>query len=152
MKQETKVIKDFLKRIGLKHIKVRSAQLTECDTTNDIIYFSMAWYDEKSYKEHKKIYADIYKSKGYKINVSMATFTLFHEIGHILSKLELKTTNNDYLKAVSKLPRDKGLKTMLMAYREILDEKLADEWGYLLYKKCEKRAEVLDRELQALTH
>ena len=114
MKQETKVIKDFLKRIGLKHIKVRSAQLTECDTTNDIIYFSMAWYDEKSYKEHKKYMLIFINQKVIKLTFQWQPFTLFHEIGHILSKLELKTTNNDYLRAVSKLPQDKGLKTMLI--------------------------------------
>ena len=65
-----------------------------------MILFTFLWLGmtKKVIKNIKKYMLIFINQKVIKLTFQWQPFTLFHEIGHILSKLELKTTNNDYLK------------------------------------------------------
>jgi hypothetical protein len=154
MKQQTKLFKDFLKKIGMGKIKVRNAYEMESDMFKNIIFFSMKWYKEKELLPYTKAIAKLYKQKKYDIKISLATFGFFHELGHILSKVEIKDLNKSmiaYGNQIEKLPK-KNLEKRMLKYRALRLEKLADKWGYLIYKTFEKQAIKLDNKLLAIAN
>lgn len=153
MKKHTKLLKDFLKDIGLNNIKVRNGKNTECDIENEIIYFDKNWYNPKG--ELKKIeneLKEIYKQKKFDIKISLATFGFFHELGHIASKVELKNVSNaltSYALEVDKLTKGNS-ENLMRDYRKLKLEKLADKYGYRIYKAFEKKAIKLDKALKSV--
>jgi hypothetical protein len=154
MKQQTKLFKDFLRKVGMKEIRVRNGKETECDMFQNIIFFSMNWYKSKELKVYENVFAKIYKEKKYDIKISLATFGFFHELGHIISKVELPNliySYTAYINQVQKLPND-SIENRMVKYKKLRLENLADKYGYLLYKLYEKQAIQLDKKLLALAN
>lgn len=152
MKKHTKLFKEFLKKIGMEKIKVRNGKETECDMFQNIIWFSMDWYKSKELKEYENVFAKIYKEKNFDIKISLATFGFFHELGHIISKVELPDLNRSYTSYINqtlKLPND-SIKNRMVKYKNLRLEKLADKYGYAIYKTFEKEAIKLDKKLKAI--
>jgi hypothetical protein len=152
MKQQTKLFKDFLKSIGMSKIRVRNGKETECDMFQNIIWFSMDWYKSKELKEYENVFAKIYKEKKFDIKISLATFGFFHELGHIISKVELKDVNRSYasyINQIQKLPNN-TIENRMVKYKNLRLEKLADKYGYAIYKTFEKQAIELDKKLKAI--
>ena len=152
MKKHTKLFKEFLKKIGMEKIKVHNGKETECDMFQNIIWFSMDWYKSKELKEYENVFAKIYKEKNFDIKISLATFGFFHELGHIISKVELPDLNRSYASYINqtlKLPND-SIKNRMVKYRNLRLEKLADKYGYAIYKTFEKQAIELDKKLKAI--
>ena len=152
MKQQTKLLKDFLKKIGMENVRVRNGKETECDMFQNIIWFSMDWYKSKELKEYENVFAKIYKEKNFDIKISLATFGFFHELGHIISKVELKNVNRSYasyINQVQKLPNN-TIENRMVKYKNLRLEKLADKYGYAIYKTFEKQAIELDKKLKAI--
>ena len=152
MKKHTKLFKEFLKKIGMEKIKVRNGKETECDMFQNIIWFSMDWYKSKELKEYENVFAKIYKEKNFDIKISLATFGFFHELGHIISKVELKNVNRSYtsyINQVQKLPNN-TIENRMVKYKNLRLEKLADKYGYAIYKTFEKQAIELDKKLKAI--
>lgn len=153
MKKHTKIFKEFLKKIGFKHIRVRNAFTTEADMNNGVIYYSMKENFENT-KENlyfDKIVRKIYAEKNYDIKISIGTFAFFHELGHIISRNELKNFDksfNAYINGQKRLPKNKEQR--IRKYRELRLEKLADKYGYVMYKLYEKQALRLDKKIQKL--
>jgi hypothetical protein len=151
MKQETKMIKEFLKEIGVQNIKVRSVKNeTQCDMENKIIYFNMGDFQDDEFNKIVKTY---YNKIGHKIKISMATYAIFHELGHILSLVEIKNfdkTFNAYISAQNRLPKLASSKVRFYKYRKLKLEKLADKYAYITYKKFESKAIEFDKKLNAM--
>jgi hypothetical protein len=150
MKQETKIIKEYLKKIGAKKIRVRYARFhTECDMLQNIIYFNKNDFQDKNFN---KIIKSYYNSIGQNdIKISMTSYAVLHELGHILSKMEIKNLNKtlkNYIKGQKKLPKLASDKVRFYKYRNLKLEKLADKYAYIVYKKFEKEAIEFDKKLK----
>jgi hypothetical protein len=150
MKQETKVIKTFLKKIGASKIKVRSVNIdTQADMNNNIIFFNKKDFEDK---KMNKIIKGYYNSIGHKdIKVHMGTYAILHELGHILSKMEIKNfdkTFSAYVNGTNKVSKIKNEKVKFYKYRNLRMEKLADKYAYLVYKMFEKQTIKFDKKLQ----
>lgn len=150
MKKETKVIKNFLKKIGAPSIRVRSVDFdTQADMEGNIIYFN-----KKDFQDDKvnRIIKSYYNSIGQKdIKVHMGTYTIFHELGHLLSKMEIKNfekTYNTYVNESNKIAKIKNYKLGFYIYRNLRLEKLADKYAYIVYKNFEKQIIKFDKKLQ----
>lgn len=150
MKKETKVIKSFLKKIGAPSIRVRSVGFnTQADLNQNIIYFN-----KKDFQDYKvnRIIKSYYNSIGQKdIKVHMGTYSIFHELGHLLSKMEIKNfdkTYNTYVKGSNKVAEIKNYKLRFYKYRKLKLEKLADKYAYIVYKNFEKEIIKFDKKLQ----
>jgi hypothetical protein len=151
MKKHIKILKSFLKDIGITKVRVRNSPNTECDMENNIIYFSKNWYnDNGTYKEYIDAMKEVYDNKKLDIKISLATFGFFHELGHIASKVELKNFDREfasYIQSVQRLPQN-NIKENMRQYKNLKLEKLADKYGYAIYKTYENKAIKLDRQLQ----
>ena len=150
MKQETKIIKNFLKKIGAPQIKVRSVKFdTQADMMNNIIYFNKGDFQDDNFNKIVKSY---YKKVGYKdIKIHMGTYAILHELGHILSKMEIKNfdrTFNAYINGQNRLPKLASYKVRFYKYRNLRLEKLADKYAYIVYKKFENEIIKFDKKLQ----
>ena len=151
MLKETKLIKDFLKKIGGEFVKVRSVKFdTQCDMDENIIYFN---YQDFQDNDFNKMCKDYYKSIGHKIKIHMGTYAIFHELGHILSKMEIRNLDksmNAYVKGQNELPKKLNTKEKFYRYRNLYIEKLADKYAYVVYQKFEKEAIKFDKQLRKL--
>jgi DNA-directed RNA polymerase alpha subunit len=150
MKKHTLILKKFLRKVGLSAIRVRNAYDSESDMYNGIIYYNL-----KSVDIYENILKTIYKQKNHDIKISMDTYAFFHELGHILSTKEIDDLDNEMLKyeiEVMKLKNDSklSLEKIMVKYRKLKLEKLADKYAYDFYKKYENVAIKLDKKLQAL--
>jgi DNA-directed RNA polymerase alpha subunit len=150
MKKHTLILKKFLRKVGLSAIRVRNAYDSESDMYNGIIYYNL-----KSVDIYENILKTIYKQKNHDIKISMDTYAFFHELGHILSTKEIDDLDNEMLKyeiEVMKLKNDSklSLEKIMVKYRKLKLEQLADKYAYDFYKKYENVAIKLDKKLQAL--
>jgi hypothetical protein len=156
MKKHTKLFKDFLKDIGITKVRVRNGKNTECDMGNNIIYFDKSWFKTQGeLKEIENALKDIYKEKNFDIKISLATFGFFHELGHIASKVELKNLDRSlvsYAKQVEKITKNNNSSSenLMREYRKLKLEKLADRYGYAIYKAFENKAIKLDKALKSV--
>ena len=155
MKKHTKLLKNFLKDIGITNVKVRNGKNTECDMENNIIYFDKNWFNVKGeLKQIENTLKNIYKEKKFDIKISLATFGFFHELGHIASKVELKNLDMSlvsYAMEVEKITKNNDNSENLMReYRKLKLEKLADRYGYAIYKAFENKAIKLDKALKSV--
>jgi hypothetical protein len=150
MKQETKVIKEYLKKIGASFVRVRSVKHnTNCDMGNNIIYFNRKDFQNENFNN---IVRDYYNSIGQNdIKVSMETYAVLHELGHILSKMEIENLDesvNNYLQQQTELKDTDNQKQNFFDYRNLPLEKLADKYAYIVYKNFEKQSIKFDKKLQ----
>ena len=149
MNKETKIIKEYLKEIGAVNVKVRSGKYeTQVDMANNTIYFNPKDFQDK---EFTKIVKDYYKSLGHKIKIHMGTYAILHELGHILSKMEIKNLDkrlDAYVKGQNNLPKLASPKVRFYKYRNLYIEKLADKYAYIIYKNFEKQSIKFDKELR----
>lgn len=153
--KETKMIKDYLKQIGFEGVRVLKNNETQCDMLNGIIYFDKNWYDKKNKKlqAHDKVFKEYYAKKlKHDIKISMATYGLFHELGHLISMkdYEGKSFNKAFARYVvgMKKIKTKSLKKSIYQYRNLKMERLADKYAYAIYLLHENRVRQLDKELQ----
>jgi hypothetical protein len=150
MKKHTLILKKFLRKVGLSAIRVRNAYDSESDMYNGVIYYNL-----KSVDIYENILKTIYKQKNHDIKISMDTYAFFHELGHILSTKEIDDLDNEMLKyeiEVMKLKNDSklSLEKVMVKYRKLKLEQLADKYAYEFYKQYENLAIKLDKKLQAL--
>jgi DNA-directed RNA polymerase alpha subunit len=151
MKKHTLILKKFLRKVGLSAIRVRNAYDSESDMYNGIIYYNL----NSTADIYENILNTIYKQKNHDIKISMNTYAFFHELGHILSTEEIEDLDNEMLKyeiEVMKLKNDSklSLEKVMVKYRKLKLEQLADKYAYDFYKKYENVAIKLDKKLQAL--
>jgi hypothetical protein len=149
MKQHTKILKKFLANIGLAGVRVRNNNVSESDIANSIIY-----YNPQGEQDLDSIMKKIYAKKKHDIKVSMTTYAFFHELGHVLSKQELDDIDKEmkayaqHIHILALLYTDE--EELMIKYRELKLEQLADKYAYEVYKKYENLAIKLDKKLQAL--
>jgi hypothetical protein len=150
MKQETKLIKDFFKKIGASQIRVRSVSFdTQADMANNVIYFNKKDFQDIKFNKIIKSYYNYIGQKDIKVN--MATYAILHELGHILSKMEIKNfdrTFNAYVNQSNRLRKIKNKKLKFYKYRKLRLERLADKYAYIVYKKFENQIIKFDKKLQ----
>jgi len=152
--KETKMIKDYLKEIGFGNVRVVKGKETECDMLNGVIRFDKKWYDKqnKTLQAHDKIFKEYYAKKlNHKIKISMATYGIFHELGHLVSlkDYEGKSFNKAYARYIVgvKNIKTKSLKKSLYQYRNLKMERLADKYAYAIYLLNENSAIKFDKEM-----
>ena len=151
MKKSTKLLKDFLEKIKVRGVRVRnSLSSSSADMYDNIIYYNA----KGESVEMDKIVSDIYKSKNHNIKISLTTYSFFHELGHLLSKVEIQNLDkamskySDMVQLINENIKDE--KISMETYRNLRLEKLADKYAYRVYKRYEKLAIKLDKKLQAL--
>lgn len=153
--KETKMIKDYLKQIGFGNVRVRKGNETECDMLNGTIYFDKKWYDKKNknLQAHDKVFKSYYANKlKHDIKISMATYGLFHELGHLVSlkDYEGKSFNKAYAQYIvgQRKIKTKSLKKGLYQYRNLKMERLADKYAYAIYLLNENSAIEFDKKMR----
>lgn len=151
MKKSTKLLKEFLEKIKVRGVRVRnSLASSSANMYDNIIYYNAKGEGD----EMDKIVADIYKSKKHNIKISLTTYAFFHELGHLLSKIEIQNLDkamDKYIDMVNIINANiKDNKLSMEAYRNLRLEKLADKYAYRVYKQYENLAIKLDRKLKAL--
>lgn len=155
MKPETKILKTFFKKIGCPSVRVRVGNF-ECSASipQKTIFIPTYWFYDNHNNEVMEWAKEMYSNRKFDIKISMTTFAMFHELGHIASRSYYKNLNLAlvlYTKSIVKLSL-KWLpeKEHFLEYRKLKMEKLADNYGYLIYKTNENLAIELDKELTAL--
>jgi hypothetical protein len=153
--KETKMIKDYLKEIGFGNVRVLKSSETECDMLNATIRFNKNWYDKKNknLQAHDKIFKEYYAKKlNHKIKISMATYGIFHELGHLVSlkDYEGKSFNKAYARYIVGMRniKTKSLKKSLYQYRNLKMERLADKYAYAIYLLNENSAIAFDKKMR----
>ena len=151
MKKSTKLLKEFLEKIKVRGVRVRnSLESSSANMYDNIIYYNAKGESD----EMDKIVGDIYKSKKHNIKISLTTYAFFHELGHLLSKVEIQNLDkamNKYVDMVNIINANiKDEKLSMETYRNLRLEKLADKHAYRVYKQYENLAIKLDRKLKAL--
>ena len=153
--KETKMIKDYLKQIGFANVRVLKNKETQCDMLNGIIYFDKNWYDKKNknLQAHDKVFKEYYAKKlNHKIKISMATYGLFHELGHLVSMKDYE--GKDFNKAFAryivgmKKIKTKSIKKQVYQYRSLKMERLADKYAYAIYLLNENSAIEFDKKMR----
>jgi hypothetical protein len=153
--KETKMVKGYLKSIGFGAIRVIKHKDMEADMLNDTIRFSVAWYDKnnKELASVDKIIKNYYAKKlKHDIKISMATYGLFHELGHLISMKDYEGKNFNkafaqYKIGVRKI-KTKSQKKGLYQYRNLKMERLADKYAYAIYLLHEDSAIKFDKEMR----
>lgn len=153
--KQTKMIKDYLKQIGFGNVRVIKSQNTQAQMLNNTIEFSVAWYD-KSNKQLAlvdKIAKAYYKNKlKHDIKISMATYGIFHELGHLVSLKDYTTDTSfnraygQYVAGVKKI-KTKSPRKEFNEYRNLKLERLADKYAYAIYLLNEKSAIAFDKKM-----
>ena len=151
MKKSTKLLKEFLAKIKVRGVRVRnSLASSSADMYENIIYYNAKGESNK----FDEIVRNIYKNKKHNIKISLTTYAFFHELGHLLSKIEIQNLDkamDKYLGMVDLINATmKDEKLSMEAYRNLRLEKLADKHAYRVYKRYENLAIKLDKKLQAL--
>lgn len=150
MKTETKLIKQYLKSVGLSHISVRHYPITQACMPIQRIYYSYYNTNEKENKIMTEYYKKVLKQN---IKISMNTYGILHEIGHCLSfgkdynMFNFSKAHANYVYNAKKIARGMNLKN-LTKYRSLKMERLADKYAYALYLLHENEAIELDKQLQ----
>jgi hypothetical protein len=152
---QVKIIKDYLKQIGFGKVRVIKSKNTQAQMLQNTIEFSVEWYDKKN-KEFAlvdKIAKGYYQNKlKHDIKISMATYGVFHELGHLIS---LKDYSNDksfniaygqYIAGVKKI-KTLSPKKEFHQYRQLKLERLADKYAYAIYLLNEKSAIEFDKKM-----
>jgi hypothetical protein len=81
----------------------------------------------------------------------MTSYAVLHELGHILSKMEIKDFDKTYIayvKGQKRLPKLASEKVRFYKYRNLKLEKLADKYAYIVYKKFEKQSIKFGKKLE----
>jgi hypothetical protein len=153
--KEVKMIKEYLKEIGFGSVRVLKNKDTQADMLNDTIQFSTQWYNSKNkeLKEVDKVLKKYYKEKlKHKIKISMATYSIFHELGHLISlkDYEGKNFNKAYAsyQVGVKSITTKSTKKMMYQYRNLKLERLADKYAYAIYLLHEQSSIAFDKKMR----
>lgn len=152
--KETKMIKNYLASIGF-NVRVLKGKDTQADMRNDTIMFSTQWYNSKNKElvECDKILKKYYKNKlKHDIKISMATYSIFHELGHLISMKDFEGKNFNrvyaqYRIGVNKI-KSNSQKITMYKYRNLQLEKLADKYAYAIYLLNEKSAIEFDKKMR----
>lgn len=152
--KETKMIKSYLASIGF-NVRVLKGKDTQADMRNDTIMFSTQWYNSKNKElvECDKILKKYYKNKlKHDIKISMATYSIFHELGHLISMKDFEGKNFNrvyaqYRIGVAKI-KSNSQKITMYKYRNLQLEKLADKYAYAIYLLNEKSAIEFDKKMR----
>lgn len=148
-----KLVRQMLKELGYNFIKVHPSSVMSADMENQKIFLDTEWFDKNneeaktSYKAVKKLY----KSYGWKVDVSMGTFAVLHELGHCLTApsyddldKEMDAYTHKKVKlAIKRLDPYKEMKE----YRKIRIERDADLTAYAIYKANRKLIKEYDKKL-----
>ena len=153
--KETKMIKEYLNEIGFGNVRVMKSKETEADMLNNTIRFSTQWYNSKNKElvECDKILKKYYKNKlKHDIKISMATYSIFHELGHLISMKDFEGKNFNrvyaqYRIGVNKI-KSNSQKITMYKYRNLQLEKLADKYAYAIYLLNEKSAIEFDKKMR----
>jgi hypothetical protein len=155
MSKEIKMIKGYLATIGFGGVRVIKHKNLEADMLNNTIRFSVAWYDSKNKElaSADKIIKGYYAKKlKHDIKISMATYGIFHELGHLISMKDYEGKNFNKAFAQYQLGvrniKTKSEKKGLYQYRNLKLERLADKYAYAMYLLHETSAIKFDKEMK----
>lgn len=154
MTKQTKMIKDYLKSIGYGDIKVRNSFETYANMPIQTLYFgwSNLQKDTKTNKAIKRYYKKVLK---HDIKISMETYGIFHELGHLVSwnkdynMFNFNKSYGNYAYHSHKLSYIKDDYKRLSKYRQLKMERLADKYAYAIYLLNEKSAIEFDKQMIA---
>ena len=152
--KQVKMIKNYLVGIGFNNVRVVKSKNTQADMLNNTIQFAVEWYDEKNKELVKsdKILKNYYAKKlKHDIKISMATYGLFHELGHLVSLKDYEGKNFNkafaqYQVGIKKIKTNSDKKLMYQ-YRNLKLERLADKYAYAIYLLNENSAIEFDKKM-----
>jgi hypothetical protein len=152
--KQVKMIKNYLVGIGFNNVRVVKSKNTQADMLNNTIQFAVEWYDEKNKELVKsdKILKNYYAKKlKHDIKISMATYGLFHELGHLVSLKDYEGKNFNkafaqYQVGIRKIKTNSDKKLMYQ-YRNLKLERLADKYAYAIYLLNENSAIEFDKKM-----
>jgi hypothetical protein len=152
--KQVKMIKNYLVGIGFNNVRVLKSKNTQADMLNNTIQFAVEWYDEsnKELVKSDKILKNYYAKKlKHDIKISMATYGLFHELGHLVSLKDYEGKNFNkafaqYQVGIKKIKTNSDRKLMYQ-YRNLKLERLADKYAYAIYLLNENSAIEFDKKM-----
>jgi Zn-dependent peptidase ImmA (M78 family) len=153
--KQTLMVKKYLKEIGFGNVRVKKGNDAFADMLSNTIYFDTKWYNKKNadLKLYSKAIKNYYDKKlNHKIKISMATYTLFHELGHLISMKDYEDKDfmkayGQYTKGVNKITT-KSIQKNINQYRKLKLERLADKYGYAIYLLNENSAIQFDKKMR----
>lgn len=165
MKTEIKLIKDFIKKINFSNIKVKSTKSYNCAIIDcGIIFFNKEYYTDK-YKHLANMTMNILKQQKLDFGkIHFGTFSILHEIGHIVSSyryIDIVRTYNNYVDDENKLYAQfqKNCKKMNLEqakerwqreYRLLKIERDADKKAYEIYCAYPELVNELNQQMKKL--
>lgn len=149
--KEAKLVKSYLASIGF-NVRVLKGFDTLADMNNGVIHFSKHWYNKKfkELQETSKVLKVYYKNKlKQDIKISMATYAVFHELGHLISLKDYENKNfqkayAQYRIGIRKI-KSQSIKKQMYEYRNLKLERLADKYAYAIYTLNEESAIAFDK-------
>jgi hypothetical protein len=156
MKEYTKVVKNMLRDLGYNKVKVKQDNIMAADIENATIYLDKTYLEKNNpeIKSMARIIKKLYKSYGWKIGVSMTTFAVLHELGHVLSKdnyADLDKEMESYgHKQFILLAKKLNSYLEMKEYRNLRLERDADRIAYKIYKKNKKIIKQYDKAIESL--
>jgi hypothetical protein len=152
--KQVKMIKNYLVGIGFNNVRVLKGKNTQAEMLNNTIQFAVEWYDEnnKELVKSDKILKNYYAKKlKHDIKISMATYGLFHELGHLVSLKDYEGKNFNkafaqYQVGIRKIKTNSDKKLMYQ-YRNLKLERLADKYAYAIYLLNENSAIEFDKKM-----
>jgi hypothetical protein len=155
MRPETRLLKDFFSDIEFSFVRIRvGGRRLATDIPGKIIYIPSTWFYDDIDHIVLSWAKEIYKKRKFKIDISMRTFSILHELGHIMSLFcykKISTALTFYEKGARKLyEEDLTPKQHFLKYRELKLERLADDFAYLVYRNYKNKVIELDKQLKSL--
>lgn len=148
-----KLVRQMLKDLGYSFVKVHPSNVMCADMENQKIFLDTEWFDKDSEvaKTSFKAVKKLYKGYGWKVDVSMGTFAILHELGHCLTAPSYEDLDKEHeaynYKQVKIILQKLDPYKEMKEYRKIRLERDADLTAYAIYKKNRKLIKEYDKKL-----
>lgn len=148
-----KLVRQMLKDLGYGFIKVHPSNVMCADMENQKIFLDTEWFIKDNYEaqtSHRAV-KKLYKSYGWKVDVSMGTFAVLHELGHCLTAPSYEDLDKEHetynYKQIQIILKKLNPYQEMKEYRKIRLERDADLTAYAIYKKNRKLIKEYDKKL-----
>lgn len=150
MRNLQREIRKFVRQINPNIKIVFGGEVMESDNLNETVFINA---DEFLYQyDDEKNHLQVMKEKGFIIDIMLPTYTLLHEIGHVVAfknYLAKRALLSQYQNQVNGIVKNlKGIER-LRAYKNLKLEKDADEWAYIYYLHNYKFVKSFDEKVRA---
>lgn len=156
-KEALDIVNKFLKELGYDEIKIKTSKHMESDMENEIIYINLKEFykPNKFDKEVHSFYSNYLKKRKVNEDISMATWAIIHELGHIIASytykdLDKRLEEYEILCEALRKKEFNSINDLMQAYSNLSLEQDANKVSLEVYKKHKELILNLDKDLKLL--